>query len=77
MFSSFLFGCVSHRYLSTCLPSDSRQKGLKGVGGAQIVLDKSIRGSKSKVDWDREVKDGAGQENVNLIINELLRRKSG
>lgn len=48
VFSSedFLFGCVSHRYLSACLPSDSRQKGLKGVGGAQIVLDKSIRGSK-------------------------------
>lgn len=40
-----------------------------------MVLDKSIRGSESNVDG--EVIDGAGQESVNLIIKELLRRKSG
>lgn len=50
-------------------------QGLKGVGEAQMVLDKSIRGSESNVDG--EVIDGAGQESVNLIIKELLRRKSG
>lgn len=30
----FCLDALSHRYLSTCLPSDSKQKGLKGVGSA-------------------------------------------